>query len=157
MTGEDLADALPQAGVQLQHTADVRIGVLVVGIEAGQKGMEALALLGGQTLVGGRDEHVGSAVPIGIGVITGVITRTLGLVLVPFLGHRNTGEHHMIDVVFRHFLQQFVHAGTFLEKVDVVQVGVAVAVFAGLGAADDSGTEREYPWHRSRCEQGESS
>src|SRR3546814_1849207 len=51
---------------------------------------------------------IGRAVPIGIGIVTCVITWTLGLVFVPFLGNRDTGKHHVIDIRCRHVGNQFI-------------------------------------------------
>ncbi|MNE48971.1 hypothetical protein D3C80_1434630 [compost metagenome] len=121
----------------------MRIGVLVVGVDAGEEGMKALALLGRQLLVGMRDQHIGGAVPIGIGIIAGVIARALGFVLVPFLRHRDTREHYMLDIGLGHALEQLVHAGAFLEKIDIMQMGIAVDILASLdstgGQADEKG------------------
>ncbi|MCY1286178.1 hypothetical protein D9M70_351420 [compost metagenome] len=134
VAGEHLAYALPEPRVQLQHAADMGVGVLVVGVEAAEKGVETPTLLVRQLPHRGGHQHIGGAVPVGAGVVAGVVAWPLGLVLVPLLGHRNAGDHHMVDAPLVHGRQQGVHAVAFLEEVHVVQVGVAVAViprFAG--------------------------
>lgn len=135
MAGEDLADALPQTRVEIEHALDMGGGVLVVGIEARQEWMKVPTLLVGQLAHRRGDNHVGGAVPIGIRIVTGVIAWTLGLVLMPFLGHRHTGNHHMLNAIVRNRLEQLGHAGGFLEEIDVMQVCIAVGIFASHGAA----------------------
>lgn len=110
--------------------------------------MQALALLSWYLLVSMRHQHIGSAVPIGIGIITGVITGPLGFVLVPFLRHRNTREHHMLNIAGSHLLKQLGHAGAFLEKIHVVQVRIAVAIIPrhsqrAANANENSKTQRK--------------
>ncbi len=94
--------------------------------------MKALALLVGQLLQRRGDVGVGSAVPVGFGVVPGVIARALGLVFVPLLGHRDAGNHRLLDTGGVHGLDQRGHAFAFLEEVDVVQVGITVAVVTRL-------------------------
>ncbi|CRR20541.1 hypothetical protein PAERUG_P52_1_London_26_VIM_2_02_13_00728 [Pseudomonas aeruginosa] len=133
VTGKDLADALPESRVQLQHATDVRVGVLVGRVETGQERMHAPPLLGWQGFHRRRHDHVGGAVPIGSGIVTSVVARPLRLVLVPFLGDRDAAEHHMVDPAFVHRLQQPRHAFAFLEKIHIVHVSVAVAIIPGMG------------------------
>jgi hypothetical protein len=73
-------------------------------------------LLRRQFLHGIGNDHVGGAVPVGVGVITGVIARTFGFVFMPFLRHGNAGNHHMVDGIVLHGREQFRHARGFLEK-----------------------------------------
>lgn len=91
-----------------------------------------LALFGGQLVDRSGHDHISGAVPIGIRVITGVIARALGLVFMPFLRHGHAGNHHMLDAIGRHGLEQLVHACRLLEEVDVMQVRVAVGIVAGV-------------------------
>ena len=130
--GEHFTDALPQPWVEVEHALDMGRRVLVVGIETGQERMKVLALRGGKFIDRRRDDHIRCAVPIGIGVVTGVVARALGLVFVPFLGHGNPGNHDVLNAVVRHGLEQLVHAGGFLEKIHVMQVRVAVGIVTGL-------------------------
>ncbi|MCY1533704.1 hypothetical protein D9M68_690450 [compost metagenome] len=130
VAGEHLAYALPEPRVQLQHAADMGVGILVVGVEAAEKGVEAPPLLGRQLPHRSGHQHIGGAVPVGTGIVAGVVARALGLVLVPLFGDRDTGDHHVIDASLVHGLQQGAHAIAFLEEVHVMQMGIAVAVVA---------------------------
>lgn len=87
MSGEHLADALPQPRVHIEHALDMADSILVHRVETAEERVEPLALLTWQLLQRRRHVCVGGAVPIGVGVITGVVARALGLVFVPFLGH----------------------------------------------------------------------
>ena len=130
MTSEDLPQPLPHARIQLQHAADVRIGVLVVGVKAREKGMETVTLIGRHLLQRLGNQHVGGAKPVGTAIVTGIVARPLGLVFMPLLGNRNPGQHDMLDVGLIHGLDQAVQPGTFLEEINEMQVGVTVAVLA---------------------------
>src|SRR3990167_3896047 len=113
-------------------------GVLVVGIETGEERVKVLALRRRKFIHCRRDDHIRGAVPISIGVVTGVIARTLGLVFVPFLGHGNPGNHDVLNAVVRHGLEQLVHAGALLKEIHVMQVRVAVGIVTSLrGKAAD--------------------
>jgi hypothetical protein len=134
VAGEHLADTLPQARIQLEHAADMRIGVLVVGIEARQKRVKALTLFSRQLLVRMGNQPVGSAVPVNIGIVTGVVAWPLGFIFMPLFRHGYAGEHCMLNLSSSHCLQQLVHSGAFLEEIDVVQVRIAVAVITSPDA-----------------------
>src|SRR5690606_20273810 len=125
--------ALPESRVHLQQPPYVLIGVLVVGVEAGQKGMEAPALLLVKLLQGVGQNVIGATVPVGAGIIAGIVAWAAGFILVPFLGYRNAADHHVADVMGIHLLEQLVHALAFLEEVHVMQVGVGIDILPGLG------------------------
>ncbi|MCY1448045.1 hypothetical protein D9M71_646920 [compost metagenome] len=93
VAGKHFANPLPEPWVQFEHALDMTDGILVYRVEAGKKRMKAPSLFGGELFHGRRHVGIGGAVPIGIGVVTGVVTRPLGFVFMPFLGHRDTGNH----------------------------------------------------------------
>ena len=43
------------------------------------------------------DQHIGCTEPVGAAIVTSVIARALGLILVPLLGNRHATDHGMID------------------------------------------------------------
>src|SRR5690606_3423292 len=90
------------------------------------------------------NDMIGGAVPIGASIVTSVVARPAGLVLVPLLGYRDPTEHCMLDVMGIHLLQQLGHAVGFLVEIDVMQMGVGVLIVACLGVQ-----------HRQRSEQAQ--
>ncbi len=135
MAREYLAQALPKTRMQLEHAADMRIGILVIGIESGKEWMEPLALLLIQLFQRRSDQHVGSAIPIDRRIVTRVVTWALGLVLVPFLRDGDATDHHMIDTTSVHRIEQLLHAVGFLEKIHVMQMRIAIAVIASFSCS----------------------
>src|SRR5690554_8192883 len=90
--------------------------------------MEAPALLLVKLLQGVGQNMIGATVPVGAGIIAGIVAWAAGFILVPFLGYRNAADHHVADVMGIHLLEQLVHALAFLEEVHVMQVGVGIDI-----------------------------
>src|SRR5690606_40640756 len=116
MAGENFTYRSPHARIGFQESTYMFIRILVVGIETGQKRMKTLTLLRIQLLQGMGNNMIGGAIPIGTSIVTGIVARPAGLVLMPFLGYRNTADHHMADVMGIHLLEQLVHALAFLDE-----------------------------------------
>ena len=141
VTGEDLANALPQPRIEVEHALYVRGGILVIRIKPRQKRMKMPTLLSAKLLDRLRHPHIGCAVPISVSVVTRVVTRALGFVFMPLFGHWNARNHHVLNAIFLHRSQQLRHTGGFLEKIHVMQMRVAVSIFACL----HRGTDRQHP------------
>ena len=100
--------------------------------------MKVPTLLCSQTFDRRSHPYIRGTEPIGIRIITRVVAWPLGLVFMPLLGNRNTGDHDVLDTVLRHSRQQLVHSRRFLEEIDVMQMCIAVGVVTGLGPSTGS-------------------
>ena len=163
----ELADAGEDAGVGLEHAADV-IGRVHVGrVEPGDHRVEALLLLRRQRLVRLGDERVGERVVverrIGLQVVG---RRVVARVLVrPGLLQRDAEQGGAADLV-SHDLEVPADVGALLDVVRQVEVRVVeqVAVRRRLGLCrlacrrcDREQTSEQCDWQRGECSPSDSS
>jgi hypothetical protein len=128
VTGHHFTDALPEAGIPVDHALDVFDGVAVVAVKTTDDGVDAPLFVGGKRLDLPGDEHIGGGVPIDARIVGQVILGLAVFGLSPDFDDGHAADDSVFDAAFVHGGHGGFDAVGVLEEVDQMQMAVGHAV-----------------------------